>query len=321
MAGIDRVDFFAAELKRGGLGLLQSEIVEFQVGRPLTFARQIPVGGEMITKALADSLNLPLDEAEKLKMERCEVPATAGADAGFGAFDMGFAAPATDGPTPTEEFQPYNPFAVDSGTAYTPPAGSEPTASAPMPEAAPEPSPFAPMPDANPDPSPFAPMPDATADADGTSVGEAAPFDPTAAAAPDYGMNPFEPAPDPAFTTPPADAPAYAPLPVATVDPEVERLYQIFSPVLEEFVSEIRRSVDYFRSRGGDINRVVLAGGTSKLKGIAEYVGRTLAMECDGYDSFRRLNINSKKVAPGVAEEMRQDYMIAVGNALHIFFE
>ena len=110
-------------------------------------------------------------------------------------------------------------------------------------------------------------------------------------------------------------------MPVATVDPEVERLYQIFSPVLDEFVSEIRRSVDYFRSRGGDINRVVLSGGTSKLKGMTEYVGRTLAMECDGYDSFRRLNINSKKVAPGVAEETRQDYMIAVGNALHIFFE
>ena len=120
---------------------------------------------------------------------------------------------------------------------------------------------------------------------------------------------------------PVADAGHGSNLPNATVDPEVERLYQIIAPVLDEFVAEVRRSVDYFRSRGGDINRVVMAGGASKLKGLGEFVGRSLGLECDGYDCFRRLNINSKKIAPGHAEDMRQDFVVAIGNALHIFFE
>ncbi len=28
-----------------------------------------------------------------------------------------------------------------------------------------------------------------------------------------------------------------------------------FAPVLEEFVAEVRRSIDYYRSRGGEIDR------------------------------------------------------------------
>ena len=111
------------------------------------------------------------------------------------------------------------------------------------------------------------------------------------------------------------------PVPSATIDPEVQRLFDIMAPVLDEFVSEVRRSVDYFRSRGGEINRVVMAGGAAKLKGLTEFLARSLGMECDAYDGFRRLNINSKKVAPGAAEEFRQDYVVAVGNALHIFFD
>ena len=111
------------------------------------------------------------------------------------------------------------------------------------------------------------------------------------------------------------------PVPSAVVDPEVQRMYDIMAPVLEEFVAEVRRSVDYFRSRGGEINRVVMSGGAAKLKGLTEYVGRSLGLECDSYDAFRRLNINSKKVAPGMAEDLRQDFVVAIGNALHIFFD
>jgi type IV pilus assembly protein PilM len=120
---------------------------------------------------------------------------------------------------------------------------------------------------------------------------------------------------------PHVDTPPTSAMPVATVDPEVEKLYQIIAPVLDEFVAEVRRSVDYFRSRGGDINRVIMAGGASKLKGLNEFVGRSLALECDSYDCFRRLNINSKKIAPGNAEDLRQEFVVAIGNALHIFFE
>lgn len=287
----------------------------------LLMPRQIPVGGEMVTKAIADSMGLPIEEAEKLKIERCEVPATAGADAGFGAFDMGGFGGAP-GAT-TDEFQTYNPFAEDSGTAaydpYAAPA-AEPTASIPA---------YDPTAPGSYDPVTGLPTLGgaySTPEYDPTTAVPPEPFDPTATPAqPAYdsmAVPGAEPAPFDPLAAPPAMDSPYAPVPAAApVDPEIEQLYNIIAPVLEEFVAEVRRSVDYFRSRGGDINRVVLSGGASKLRGLNEYLARSLGLECDGYDAFRRLNINSKKVAPGNAEDLRQDFVVAIGNALHIFFD
>jgi type IV pilus assembly protein PilM len=286
----------------------------------LLMPRQIPVGGEMVTKALADAMNLPVDEAEKLKIEKCEVPASAGADTGFGSFDMsgGFATPTMGGDS--SEFQPYNPFADDSAPfspfATTPDAPTTPadTAVAPYDPMAPSVMPPSGMPPA--ESSPFAPS-------SGMPSADASPFAPT----PDFTQSASDVTAPPAmadasaFGMPAHVDPAPSAMPVATVDPEVEKLYQIIAPVLDEFVAEVRRSVDYFRSRGGDINRVIMSGGASKLKGLKEFVGRSLGLECDGYDCFRRLTLNSKKIAPGNAEDLRQEFVVAIGNALHIFFE
>jgi type IV pilus assembly protein PilM len=263
----------------------------------LLMPRQIPVGGEMITKALADHLNLPAEEAEKLKMEKCEVPVTAGQDTGFGGFDMGggggFSTPTLAGNE--NEFQPYNPFA-DSNTPFTP-MGDTTQQITPDPNANPfQPTDLGAIPDPN---SPAVPNPfEPTHDPFATQSMPAATPDPTQAAPHDQ----------------------YA-MPAAVVDPEVEKLYQIIAPVLDEFVAEVRRSVDYFRSRGGDINRIVMAGGGAKLKGLTEFVGRSLAMDCAPYDCFHKINLNGKKIAPGYAEENSQDFVVAVGNALHIFFD
>lgn len=294
----------------------------------LLMPRQIPVGGEMVTKALADAMNLPLEEAEKLKIERCEVPPTAGQDAGFGAFDLGFGAQTS---TPTlagdaMEFQPYNPFADDPTAHTAAPATSQPSA-------APDfttPSPDLSTPAYDPS-APFAPDPTVPAPADLTASPVApGTFDPMAGLAVEPPVHDPLSAPGPFgelhtditdVPIPPVEGASNLPVASAVIDPEVQKMYDIMAPVLEEFVAEVRRSVDYFRSRGGEINRVVMGGGAAKLKGLSEYVGRSLGLDCDNYDSFRRLNINSKKVAPGMAEDLRQDYVVAIGNALHIFFD
>jgi type IV pilus assembly protein PilM len=91
--------------------------------------------------------------------------------------------------------------------------------------------------------------------------------------------------------------------------------------VLEEFVAEVRRSIDYYRSRGGDIDRIVLAGGASKMKGLGAFLKASLNLECDNYDPLRRLNITAKKLAPGFLEEHRQEFAVAVGNGLHVLFD
>lgn len=201
----------------------------------LLMPRQVPVGGEMFTKAIADNMVMSIAEAEKLKQESAEIPESA-------------INSVSSGPSPaTTAFQAYNPFADE------PPAAPEPTIVTSAPS----------MSDAG--GAPNAPVPH-------DNVGGA-------------------------------------------------RLYSAFSAVLEEFTAEIRRSIDYFRSRGGDINRVMICGGGAHLKGLPEYLGSALGLPCDSYDPTRRLNLNMKKVAPGFAQEHAPDFAIAIGNGLHIFFD
>ena len=200
----------------------------------LLMPRQIPVGGEMFTKAISDDMQLSMSEAEQMKVQEAEIPETA----------AGAMAPPDPFGGATQGFQAYNPFADDSAPAEAP--------------------------------------------------------------------NPF------------ADEPTETPEPVAPVVPASNgstRLYNSFAPVLEEFVAEVRRSIDYYRSRGGEIDRIVLAGGASKLRGLAAFLKASLDLECDNYDPLRRLNITAKKMAPGFLEEHRQEFAVAVGNGLHVLFD
>lgn len=261
----------------------------------LLMPRQIPLGGEMFTQKLADALGVPVEEAEQMKVDRLEVPSSAGGgdvpmlDDPFGAPTPTLGAPTLSGTV--DEFQPYNPFADDA--PITPLPAAEPT--------------MAPMPEADASYGAYDPM------------GSQEPIAP--ATEPDYGATgAFDPMSDVSLTPEPyAASPSSAPS--GDMDPESMRLFSAVAPVFEEFVAEIRRSVDYFRSRGGDVQRVMLAGGGTRIKGLPEFVTRSLGVECDVYDPTRRLKVNPKKVAPGFAEDHRQEFAVAIGNALHIFFD
>lgn len=189
-------------------------------GAKLLMPRQVPIGGEMFTKAIADSSGVSMDEAERQKVEQADVSSLNGS------------AGATQG------FTPYNPFADDAT------------------------------------PAPVSDVPAVPAE-------------------------PMFPAP-----VPNAGNPGSA-----------------MSTVLDEFVAEIRRSLDYFKSRGGDVSRITLCGGGAKLRGLAPYLASNLSIPCDNYDPLRRLNLNAKRIAPGFVDDHRAEFAVAVGNGLHIFFD
>ena len=209
-------------------------------GTKLLMPRQVPIGGEMFTTAIADALTIPVAEAETLKQEKAEIPDNAGTAPAANPF----AAPGAE----TQAFTPYNPFA------------EEPAA-------------------------------------------------PAVADAPVGGETQAMPSPQPA-----ANVPAVA------GDPEVIRLYNAMSSVLDEFCTEIRRSLDYFRSKGGDVGRISLCGGGARLRGLPEYLARALALPCEMYDPMRHINLSAKKVTHEFVEEHSQEFAVAVGNGLHIFF-
>jgi len=228
-------------------------------GDRLLMPRQVPVGGELFTKAIADAFSVSVDDAERLKVEQCQIPEWAG-NAVASADPFG-------GGGVTAGFQAYNPFADD-------------------------PLPFAPAPSA-PDPS-------------------------TASFSDEPSASPFDEPPAYSSEPPVSDA-SHAPVPVD--DSEAGRIYNAIAPILDEFVSEVRRSIDYYRSRGGDIDAVELCGGGAKLGGLTPYLSKSLGIECDAYDPLRRLNVNARKVASGFVDEHRQAFTVAVGNGLHIFFD
>lgn len=196
----------------------------------LLMPRQVPIGGEMFDKEIANALGVSVADAEAAKfnevdLTKLEVPVVGGVP------DFG---------VPTQGFTPYNPFSNE-------PAGLGAAAETPS-----EPE----------QPAPAAPVPSSAS---------------------------------PATTA--------------------------LASAVEEFVGEVRRSIDYFRSRGGNVDLVVLAGGGAKLKGLDDYLRRSLGMDCDNYDPLRRLNVNARKVAPDFVDQHRQEFAVAVGNGLHIFFD
>ena len=263
-------------------------------GSKLLMPRQVPMGGELFTRAIADGMGMGIEEAEAAKREiaipddvadRLAAPndpfgGFGGADFGGGGADFGGAG----GAGATQEFSQFNPFA-DDVPAYSP-DGAGYGAPAPL-------------------------------DADPLDYGTPASLDAEPGDAP-TAANPYDAAPATDATGGYDAAPAYdaTPAPVAD-DPRVAAML----PVLEEFLGEVRRSIDYFRSRGGDVETVYLTGGGAKLKGLSTFLGRSLGIECDAYDPLRRLNSSMKKVAPGFVDEHREEFSIAIGNGLHIFFD
>ncbi len=232
--------------------------INIYLGQKLLMPRQVPLGGEMFTRAIADALTIPLSEAEQIKRDKLTIPDSAGispviADP-FGLTPSG------------DDFQAYNPFGD-------------------------------------------APAPYAAAPGDAASVPPAA--DETTA----YGMEASQ-EPTESVAPPPVDH-----TPAPAVSGEDARYYNAVAPILEELVAEIRRSIDYYRSRGGDVNQVEVCGGGAKIHGLNSFIERSLSIPCDSFDPTRRLSINERKVPPAYVEEHRGEFAVAIGNGLHIFFD
>jgi len=182
----------------------------------LLMPRQVPLGGELLTKSIADGLGVSGPEAEEIKRNQAD------------------ASQVSAGGAATQQFTAYNPFA-EAGEGGAPEAGGE--SAAPVPAA-----------DAN-------------------------------------RANPF------------------------IVDG------------LSELAEEARRSIEYFRSKGGEVERIVLCGGGAGLRGLNTYLSNALGLPCDIFDPTRRLQINAKKAPEEFVAGHKQEFAVAVGNGLHIMFD
>jgi len=190
----------------------------------LLFARSVPVGGEMFTRAIADAKGVSFDDAERMKHEQLSLPEDAT-------------------PAPT-----FNPF-----------AGSAPVAS----------------------------------------------------------YNPFADASEPTMAS---DAPPTA---VPDVTPEIRDdngLYTAVANALDELVAELRRSVDYYKTKGGEVDMMMITGGSSQMKNLDKFLGSALGISVELMDPYRNVSMSLKKGDPAEYERMKQTFSVAIGNGMHICF-
>ncbi|MDQ2987367.1 MAG: type IV pilus assembly protein PilM [Armatimonadota bacterium] len=127
------------------------------------------------------------------------------------------------------------------------------------------------------------------------------PFD-SSGAAPAEGDAPSEPVP--------------APVPVPT-----SNLYGLMEPQLADFAAEIRRSIDYYRSRGGDVETIGLTGGGSKLKGLPAYIESSLGIPVQLLNPFAGIGVAVQPGAETYLQDDASEFTVAMGMGLHIAFD
>jgi len=232
----------------------------------LSFNRPVPMAGESLTNAISENLGRDVAEAERLKKE------------------VGMVLP---------EERPAG--------AVPPPL--EPEVEAPAPEA----PPVAAAPTPVEAEAAAEPVFDLSAELDELPARRQAPQPSQPAQAPQASQPPQAPqAPQQIFdlagapSAPPTGAAAAAPTPVAPVSaPSIQlstqaitrKVYEAMLPALAELVTEIRRSLEYYRSRYPDstVDRILLFGGTAKLENLDRFIANEIGIQVEVGDPLKRL--------------------------------
>ena len=94
-------------------------------------------------------------------------------------------------------------------------------------------------------------------------------------------------------------------------------VFNAMKPVFNEFASELQRSLNYFTGsdRSARIGKILLLGNASKLKGLADFVGKQLNVEVHRFDTYRGLDGASVTSAP-TFKDNRLAFGTAYGLAL-----
>ncbi|MCK4648853.1 type IV pilus assembly protein PilM [bacterium] len=120
--------------------------------------------------------------------------------------------------------------------------------------------------------------------------------------------------------TPPEKPPEVPPAPerppeVPPAPNPTTQIARAVSPILENLFAEIRRSLNYYRSQpaGAEITRVILSGGSARLKNLDKFLSQRLGVPVEIADPLSRI-----KYDPAIfkLKEILSSFSVAVGLAL-----
>ncbi|MGI4788155.1 MAG: type IV pilus assembly protein PilM [Janthinobacterium lividum] len=272
------------------IGAANTEIAIFQ-GDQLAFPRSLPLAGDSLTRAIAEALQYPVEQAERVKRD-------------FGMVQL-------------------DRMAVYTGTAYDADGRYE------APEFTDEEH-FNLGDDAQDNPFDLNPSADADfGSAFGTAfrsvpsgrLGEAGLDDVTRTQPMSRRtLNLARPAQSdvpPAFLPPSDDAFGLPSVGGMDENKLRDEIFEAIAPVLQELSAEIRRSLDYYRSRGAQVSvdRVLLTGGSAGLTNLAAFLQNELQTPVSVANALDGLAVTSKHFDPAYLQTIGPVFTIAVGLA------
>lgn len=107
------------------------------------------------------------------------------------------------------------------------------------------------------------------------------------------------------------------PLPEGSEPRPIQPIIETVSDIL---ALEVRKTMDFYRAtseEGGEaIQKILVAGGGSKLPGLAEYLAKRFETPVEVFDPFRQIQVDTKKFDPDYLREIVPEMAVAVGLAL-----
>jgi type IV pilus assembly protein PilM len=90
--------------------------------------------------------------------------------------------------------------------------------------------------------------------------------------------------------------------------------------VSEMLALEISKTFDFYRATaedgGGSVQKILISGGGSKLRGLPEYLSNRFEMPVERLDPFRRIKVDARRFDPDYMREVVPEMAVAVGLAL-----
>jgi type IV pilus assembly protein PilM len=100
-------------------------------------------------------------------------------------------------------------------------------------------------------------------------------------------------------------------------DPKL--VFQVMRPVFNDLVTEIQRSIGFFRSlnKKAEIESIVILGNTARLPGLVPFMNKNLGMEVKALDKFERLS-GSEVIGQPAFKENQAGFGVVYGLCLQM---
>ncbi|MEC9475944.1 MAG: type IV pilus assembly protein PilM [Planctomycetota bacterium] len=95
------------------------------------------------------------------------------------------------------------------------------------------------------------------------------------------------------------------------------KIFQVLQPLLRDLVSEINRSIGYYKSRVGEVKveDLFLFGGSSKLVGLRKFLEENLRIRVQMAKSLNRVRISAEASSSGIQQDL-PSFSSAIGAGL-----